>query len=61
MVARLILGGGYGFLSGEHGLVVDNLVEVNNLVLVCIQDLYVEFWIIIDNRCPCRWSYSHCE
>jgi hypothetical protein len=24
----LILGGGYGFLSSEHGLVIDNLLEV---------------------------------
>ena len=26
--ARLLLGGGYGWLSGEHGLVIDNLVKV---------------------------------
>jgi len=26
-VGGLILGGGYGFLSGEHGLVIDNLVQ----------------------------------
>ena len=24
----LLLGGGYGFLTGEHGLVLDNLVQV---------------------------------
>jgi FAD/FMN-containing dehydrogenase len=27
-IGGLTLGGGYGFLSGEHGLVVDNLLEV---------------------------------
>ena len=25
----LLLGGGYGFLSGEHGLAIDNLVQVS--------------------------------
>ena len=28
---RLLLGGGYGFLSGQHGLVVDNLLQVCSL------------------------------
>lgn len=26
--SRLTLGGGYGWLSGSHGLVIDNLVQV---------------------------------
>lgn len=26
--SRLTLGGGYGWLSGEHGLAIDNLVQV---------------------------------
>ncbi len=28
---RLLLGGGYGFLTGQHGLVVDNLLQVYSL------------------------------
>jgi hypothetical protein len=28
---RLLLGGGYGFLTGQHGLVVDNLLQVCSL------------------------------
>ena len=27
-ISRLLLGGGYGFLTGQYGLVVDNLVQV---------------------------------
>ena len=29
---RLTLGGGYGYLTGEHGLALDNLVEVQFLL-----------------------------
>jgi hypothetical protein len=28
---RLALGGGFGFLSGEHGLTVDNIVQVGDV------------------------------
>ena len=28
----LLLGGGYGFLTGEHGLAVDNLVKVRPII-----------------------------
>ena len=27
-MSRLILGGGYGFLTSQHGLAVDNLLQV---------------------------------
>ena len=27
-IQRLLLGGGFGFLTGQHGLVIDNLLEV---------------------------------
>jgi hypothetical protein len=30
-ISRLLLGGGYGFLTGQHGLVVDNLLQVCSL------------------------------
>jgi len=30
----LLLGGGYGFLTGEHGLAVDNLVQVCPVTLL---------------------------
>lgn len=26
---RLVLGGGYGFLTGQHGLSIDNLLQVS--------------------------------
>ena len=32
--ASLLLGGGYGFLTGEHGLAVDNLVQVRPITLL---------------------------
>lgn len=28
---RLLLGGGFGFLTGQHGLVIDNLLQVRPL------------------------------
>ena len=27
----LVLGGGYGYLTGEHGLSIDNLVQVRHI------------------------------
>ena len=30
-IQSLLLGGGFGFLTGQHGLVIDNLVEVHSL------------------------------
>jgi hypothetical protein len=30
-IQSLLLGGGFGFLTGEHGLVIDNLFEVRSL------------------------------
>ena len=30
-IQSLLLGGGFGFLTGEHGLVIDNLLEVGSL------------------------------
>lgn len=30
-ISRLLLGGGYGYLTGQHGLVIDNLVQVRFL------------------------------
>ena len=27
-IQRLLLGGGFGFLTGQHGLVIDNLLQV---------------------------------
>lgn len=30
---RLSLGGGYGWLTGEHGMVIDNIVQVGPISL----------------------------
>ena len=29
----LLLGGGFGFLTGQHGLVIDNLLQVRHTLL----------------------------
>ena len=29
----LLLGGGFGFLTGQHGLVIDNLLQVRHSLL----------------------------
>ena len=30
-IQSLLLGGGFGFLTGQHGLVIDNLLQVRFL------------------------------
>jgi hypothetical protein len=30
-IESLLLGGGFGFLTGQHGLVIDNLLQVRSL------------------------------
>jgi hypothetical protein len=30
-IQSLLLGGGFGFLTGQHGLVIDNLLQVRPL------------------------------
>jgi hypothetical protein len=32
-VQSLLLGGGFGFLTGQHGLVIDNLLQVRPSLL----------------------------
>ena len=32
-IQSLLLGGGFGFLTGQHGLVIDNLLQVLYYVL----------------------------
>jgi hypothetical protein len=32
-IHSLLLGGGFGFLTGQHGLVIDNLVQVRHSFL----------------------------
>lgn len=32
LMCSLTVGGGYGFLSGEHGLVIDNVVGVTMVI-----------------------------
>ena len=32
-IQSLLLGGGYGFLTGQHGLVIDNLLQVSPSLL----------------------------
>jgi hypothetical protein len=34
-ISRLLLGGGYGFLTGQYGLVVDNLLQVRFILQLC--------------------------
>ena len=38
-IQSLLLGGGFGFLTGQHGFVIDNLLQVRSLASpdrVCI-------------------------
>lgn len=32
-IQSLLLGGGFGFLTGQHGLVIDNLLQVRPSLL----------------------------
>jgi hypothetical protein len=32
-IQSLLLGGGYGFLTGQHGLVIDNLLQARHYLL----------------------------
>jgi hypothetical protein len=32
-IQSLLLGGGYGYLTGQHGLVIDNLLQVRHSLL----------------------------
>jgi hypothetical protein len=32
-IQSLLLGGGFGFLTGQHGLVIDNLLQVRHSLL----------------------------
>ena len=37
----LLLGGGYGYLTGEHGLALDNLVKVRPIPIIHYSVLYL--------------------
>ena len=56
-IQSLLLGGGFGFLTGQHGLVIDNLVQVRHSFLpecVAVFDkLYVGYY------CHSEWDRPH--
>jgi FAD/FMN-containing dehydrogenase len=50
-VGGLTLGGGYGYLAGERGMVVDNLLEVDivladgSIVMASVKENEDLFWV----------------
>ena len=56
-IQSLLLGGGYGYLTGQHGLVIDNLLQVRHSpYLTALQYLdksYVGYY------CHREWDRSH--
>ncbi len=56
-IQSLLLGGGIGFLTGQHGLVIDNLLQVrHSLYLTTLQYLdksYVGYY------CHREWGCSY--
>jgi FAD/FMN-containing dehydrogenase len=57
-VGGLSLIGGYGWLMGEHGMTIDNIVQVR---LCHIVDPTYSRLSLIGNDSHGRWCHSHCE
>jgi len=52
-IFSLLLGGGYGFLTGEHGLALDNLVKVCPIInysVLCLTTALRLLWLQLVGR-----------
>jgi hypothetical protein len=56
-IQSLLLGGGFGFLTGQHGLVIDNLLQVRSLASPdrLSDDSYIGYYRYRE------WDDSHAE
>ena len=57
-IQSLLLGGGYGFLTGEHGLAIDNLLQVRHSLLPDRVSQYLDKSYAGYN-CHREWDRSH--
>jgi len=58
-IQSLLLGGGFGFLTGQHGLVIDNLLRVRHFFLSHLNALQYLDESYVGYYCHGEWDHSH--
>jgi hypothetical protein len=55
-IQSLLLGGGFGYLTGQHGLVIDNLLQVRHSLVTALQYLDNSYG---GHYCYREWDCCH--